>query len=125
MRHALRALLATALLACSTSPAIADEIGEVGTPVGLSVNTLSADTYLQYHGRFFLKAADGTLVEYRWGGTSCGTRVLTDAQVAALQAALGNNKMRIQVLHQIGQGDAKCVVGFTVAPKSAVKLVLP
>jgi hypothetical protein len=125
MRHTLRVLLAAALLACANSPAIADEIGEVGTPVGLSLNTQSADTFLEYHGRLFLKAADGTIVEYRWGGVSCGTRVLSDAQFAALQAALGNNKMRIQVLHQIGQGNVKCVVGFTVAPKSAVKLVFP
>ena len=125
MRLTIRALLATPLLVCSTNPARADEVGGVDTPLGMQVNTTSADTYLQYHGRLFVKAADGTLEEYRWGGTSCGSRVLTDAQVAALQAALDNNKMRIQLLHQIGQGNAKCVVGFTVLPKSAVKLVLP
>jgi hypothetical protein len=51
--------------------------------------------------------------------------VLTDAQVAALQAAVDNNKMRLQLLTQTGQGNAQCVVGFTILPKSAVKLVLP
>ena len=72
-----------------------------------------------------MKTADGALDEYHWGGVSCGTRVLNDAQVAALQATLNNNKMRLQILSQIGQGDIKCVVGFTAVPKSAVKLVFP
>ncbi len=125
MRLTLRALLAAAVLACSTTPALADDIGAVVTPIGLQVNTVPGDTYLIYHGRLFAKAADGTVEEYRWGGSACGSRVLTEPQVAALQAALNNNKMRIQILHQIGQGDSKCIVGFTVVPKSAVKLVLP
>ncbi len=125
MRHTLRILVTGALLACSSTAAVADDVGVVGTPVGLSVNTPVGDTFLQYHGRLFVKAVDGTVLEYRWGGSSCGSRVLTDAQVAALQAALNNNKMRIQVLTQDGQGLSKCVVGFTAAPKSAVKLVFP
>jgi hypothetical protein len=76
MRHALRVLLAGALLVCSSTAAIADDvIGEVGTPVGLSVNSDDSDTYyLMYHGQLFLKQADGTVQVYRWGGVSCGTR---------------------------------------------------
>jgi hypothetical protein len=125
MRIALRVLLAGAFLACSSSAAIADDVTAVGTPIGLQITTLLADTNLQFHGRLFVKAADGTVGEYRWGGTSCGTRVLTDAQIAVLQNALDNNKMRVQLLTQDGQGISKCVVGVTVMPKSAVKLVAP
>lgn len=125
MRHALPVLLAGALLVCSTSAANADDVTAVGTPVGLQITTQSADTNLQYNGRLFVKDADGTVGEYRWGGVSCGTRVLNDAQIAALQSALDNNKMRVQLLTQIGQGDAKCIVGATIVTKSAVKLVVP
>lgn len=125
MRHALRVLLAAAFLFCSSSAAIADEVGGVGTPVGLSVNTDDGDTYLGYHGRLILKNADGTLQEYRWGGISCGSRQLSEPQVITLQGALDNNKMRVQPLYQLGQGDARCLVGFTIVPKSALKLVFP
>ena len=61
-----------------------------------------------------------------WIGESHEAEFLTDKlrliEVAALQAALNNNKMRIQVLTQDGQGLSKCVVGFTAAPKSAGRL---
>ncbi len=125
MPRTLGILLAGLLLACSSSAALADDVSAVVTPVGLQITTQSADTNLQFYGRLFVKAADGTLGEYRWGGVSCGTRVLTEPQVAALQAALNNNKMRLQLLTQIGQGNAVCVVGFTMMAKSAVKLVVP
>lgn len=125
MHRMLGAFLAAFLLVCSITPALADDVGAIVTPIGLQVNTLPGDTYLQFHGRLFVKTAEGTLDEYRWGGVSCGSRVLTEPQVAALQATLNNNKMRLQILSQIGQGDLKCVVGFTAVPKSAVKLVLP
>ena len=125
MHRTLGAVLAAFLLVCSSTPALADDVSAVVTPIGLQVNTLPGDTFLIYHGRLFVKTAEGALDEYRWGGTACGSRVLTEPQVAALQAALDNNKMRLQILYQIGQGDSKCVVGFTAMPKSAVKLVLP
>jgi hypothetical protein len=126
MRHALRVLFAAALLACSSTLAIADVIGEVGTPVGLTVHTDDSDTYyLMFHGQLFLKQADGTVQAYRWGGVSCGTRLLDEAQIATVQGALDNNKMRLQPIYQVGQGDSRCLVGFTIVPKSAVKLVIP
>lgn len=53
---------------------------------------------------------------------SCGTRVLTEAQLAALQAAQNNKKMTIKPTSQIGQGDAKCLVGFTLVEKKNLKL---
>jgi hypothetical protein len=125
VRDAIRVSLIAAAVLCSFVVAWADDVGEFGTPAALQVNTASADTYLQYHGRLFVKATDGTLDEYRWGGTSCGSRVLNDDQIAVLQRAVDNNKMRIKPLTQDGQGSAVCVVGFTLAPKSALKLGLP
>lgn len=104
--------------------AAADTTGAVGTVAGLQINTMSADTYLQYHGRVFVKNADGNLDVYHWGGTSCGTRVLTEAQVAVLQQALDNRRMRIEPLHQTGQGNILCLVGVTVVPKLLQNSVL-
>jgi hypothetical protein len=102
----------------------ADTAGTAGTVVGLQVNTTSADAYLQHHGRVFVKDAGGNLTVYHWGGTACGTRLLTEAQVAALQQALGKMRMRIKPLHQAGQGDALCLVGFTLAPPGSVNSVV-
>jgi len=103
----------------------ADDIGGVGAPVGLHVHTTSADGDLQYHGRLFVKNSGGTLDEYRRGGTSCGARLLTEAQVAALQGAIDNKRMQIRPRYQVGQGQSRCLVGFELIPKSFVKLVLP
>ena len=94
-----------------------------GSLVALDVNTPSADTYLQYHGRLFVKDADGNLGEYRWGGISCGSRVLTEDQVALLQRALNNKKMAIEPRTQDGQGIVKCVVGFILAERKNLALV--
>ena len=87
MHTAIRSFLTfVAVLVFWTSPAIAaDEVGPVGTLIGLDINTTSAETYLIYHGRIFVSESGGALTEYRFGGTSCGTRILTDAQVAALK----------------------------------------
>jgi hypothetical protein len=103
----------------------ADDVGAIGTVAGLQVNDDSADTYLQFHGRAWVKNAEGTLDEYRWGGTSCGTRILDGDQVAALHRALDAKNMQVQLLYQSGQGDAKCIVAFTLVPKKNLKLGIP
>ena len=121
MRRTIRLLTCFALMSCAGA-ASADDTGLVGSVVGLAVNTTSADTYLQYHGRMFVKNVNNTLDEYRWGGTSCGSRVLTEEHVATLQRALNHKKMTIEPLSQTGQGDAKCLVGFTMVEKKNLKL---
>lgn len=75
--------------------------------------------------RVFVRVSGNQLDEYRWGGTSCGSRVLTEPQIAALQQALGNKRVRIQPLSQDGQGQTICLVGFTIVPKPDLALVLP
>jgi hypothetical protein len=87
-----------------------------GTVIDLEVHTPSADTYLQHHGRVVIMSGKfNTNTEYRWGGTSCGTRTLSDAMVALLQRALESGTP-IVLRFQIGQGMAKCLVGFKFAP---------
>ncbi len=113
--------LFSTLIVCG-GPAGADDTGLVGSLVALDVNTGLADLYLQYHGRMFVKNSDGILDEYRWGGVSCGTRILTEAHVAELQRALNTKNMTIEPRTQVGQGDAKCLVGFTLVEKKNLKL---
>jgi hypothetical protein len=81
------------------------------------VNTPSADTYLQYHGRVIVLTGKTTKTEYRWGGTSCGTRVLPTDMVEVLVEAARNDTIVVTPRFQIGQGDSKCLIGFTVNKK--------
>ncbi len=100
------------------SIASAEALGPKGTITALETNTQSADMYLAYHGRMFVMTGSKgatTTAEYRWGGTSCGTRTLTEAQVAMLQRALESGTP-ITPRIQDGQGDLKCIVGFTLSP---------
>jgi hypothetical protein len=111
-----RARLVLPLLAALAIPSIAaaDTDAPAGYISALDVNQPSADTYLQYHGRMFVTTGGKNNVstaEYRWGGTSCGSRTLTENQVAILQRALDNNT-RIAPRFQSGQGGTLCLVGF-------------
>lgn len=55
-------------------------------------------------------------------GMACGSRVLTEAELAVLQRALNHKKMTIEPRTQTGQGDAKCLVGFNLVEKKNLKL---
>lgn len=117
-------IVASLLLALTfhAGTATADDAGLGGSVVGVDVNTDKADLYLQYFGRLFVKNSDGDLDEYRWGGTSCGSRNLTEEQISMLQRALHNKKMTIQPRSQDGQGNTKCLVGFLLVEKKNLKL---
>jgi hypothetical protein len=97
--------------ASAVTPALADDQGDVGTIVLVERFTTSADTYLTRHGRLAVRALDGTVTEYWWGGVSCGLNQLGDAHFAALQAAQNNKKMLVRPTSQPGQGQVKCLVG--------------
>jgi hypothetical protein len=116
IKHAV-SLVITATIAVP-SIAFADEVGARGTVASLEVNTPAGDTYLQYHGRMTLVSGGKnatTAAEYRWGGTSCGSRTLTENQVAMLQRALESGTP-IMPRFQNGQGSTKCLVGIAIAP---------
>ena len=108
---------AAILMALTATAARAEEDAAPLPLVQLEVNTTSADTYLLYFGRAFTKVSTGVFEEYRWGGTSCGSRVLNDAQIAALQGALDNTNVKVAFRYQAGQGSTKCVVGFALQRK--------
>lgn len=125
MRYQFMLLVSCLAVLCGARGALADEVGAIGPVAGLQINTTSADTYLAFNGRVYVKNPDGMLDEYRWGGVACSTKVLTVDQVAALQRAMDNKQMQIQPLHLAGQGQIRCLVGFTIVPKKNIALVLP
>lgn len=122
MRRTIGLLTVCFTLLLGAAAASADDTNLSGSIVGLALNTDDADTYLQYHGRMFVKNSDGALDEYRWGGLTCGSRTLSEAQFASLQAVQNNKKMTIAPLSQLGQGGFKCLVGFTLVEKKNLKL---
>lgn len=90
----------------------ADSLGAAGRVIELEVNNSNADAYLQYHGRVVITAVDRD-AEYRWGGSSCSNRTLTESQVTMLQRAIESG-MAITPRYQAGQGTNKCLVGFVL-----------
>jgi hypothetical protein len=115
---ALRTIAILSSLAVSSVAFAGDAVGTPGTVAELEVNTTSADIYLQYFGRVVISSStsknSSTSTEYRWGGTSCGSRVLPDSMVAMLQHALESGTP-ILPRYQDGQGSTKCIVGFKIA----------
>ena len=94
--------------------ALADETGPAGTVHSVLVRTVSSDSYIQAHGSLMVKQSiDDVVTEYRWGGTSCGAKVLTDSQVAYLMDLAAAPYMLIEPIHKAGQGQIICLVGFT------------
>jgi len=101
------------------SPAqAAENVGALGPIVLVARNTDSADLYLLYNGRMVVGDAIGGYAEYRWGGTSCGSRTLTEAQTSDLLAAMNNPRVLIEPLWQAGQGIVQCLVGYSFVLRS-------
>lgn len=106
--------LSALLLAAPTLALAGDLVGSGGTILELEVNHSTADTYLQFHGRVVLER-DGRVSEYRWGGSSCSNKSMTESQVTMLQRALESGTPLVP-RYQAGQGTNKCLVGFVLAP---------
>ncbi|MFO7565502.1 MAG: hypothetical protein R6X02_22865 [Enhygromyxa sp.] len=94
----------------------ADQSGTAGVANRIDVNSPSSDAYLQYHGRLFVISGT-TSTEYRWGGTSCGSRTMTPEMIALLVDTVRQGDLKIQPTYQAGQGTTKCLVGFSVQAK--------
>lgn len=124
MRRLLQVLTVIWIAGLWAAPAAAQDIaGTRGIPLSLQINTAPSDVYLQYHGRLFVRNEANAVDEYRWGGTSCGSRVLTEPQMAALQGAINNKLIRISPLYQDGQGMTRCLVSFQLTPKPYLKFL--
>ncbi|EDM81747.1 hypothetical protein PPSIR1_04753 [Plesiocystis pacifica SIR-1] len=106
---ALALFLSTLVL--PTSASAADSVGSKGTIEFLETFSPSSDTYSKYHGRIYVKSGSKQ-VEYRWGGTACGTKTITEQQVELLYRGMRANKVRITPSYKSGQGGKRCLVGF-------------
>ena len=108
---ALPALLAGAL-ALPTVAHAADQTGAAGKITNLEVLSPSAENYVQYHGRVFITASKRT-TEYRWGGTSCGSKTLSaDMLNLLVQAQRGG--ANVAPVFAKGSGSTSCLVGFAI-----------
>lgn len=113
------ATLASFLTLAVAMPSVAqadDQTGSAGAVTKVEINTPSADAYLQYHGRVYIRA-EKTTTEYRWGGTSCGTRTVDTTLLNTLIDAAAFGSVHVSPNFQEGPGGAKCLVGFSLVPK--------
>jgi hypothetical protein len=119
-----RTLVALATLATLSLPvqaSAADSTGQKGSIESVEINHSTADTFLQYHGRIVVKNGK-TTTEYRWGGTSCSNKTLPEELVALLYEAFRSRKTtHVTPRFQSGQGNNKCLVGFTLANNNTKK----
>ena len=105
------ALLAT--IAVPATALAADYIGASGLISSIENNDPSADLYVQFHGRVII--GDGfRTTEYRWGGTSCGSKNLDEGRIDLLNHALFHG-VQVTPKYKSGAGSTKCLVGFTFA----------
>lgn len=97
------------------SPAHADETGKQGRLTQLRINTPSSEKHPSYHGSITLKqSGSSTLVEYRWGGSSCPAQKLTDPQIDVLVTAfVQRNRTKLTPMYTMGEGNGtRCLVSF-------------
>ncbi|NVB40397.1 hypothetical protein G6O69_21335 [Pseudenhygromyxa sp. WMMC2535] len=104
----------------SPLPAAADSQGETGTIDSVEVYSPSSDDYAKYHGRLFVTGARGQ-AEYRWGGTTCGSKTITDAMATQLVVALDAENTQIVPRFKSGQGGKRCLVGFQLEREDSSK----
>lgn len=70
------------------------------------------DDYAKMHGELEVyPVSKNKTYTYRWGGSSCPGRNLTETNVMLLGEGL-THKMKIQIEMKLGQGGSKCIVGF-------------
>lgn len=116
MRHGvLASVFALCLTALFSGSALADYVGIAGKVISVTINGSKSDDYKSYHGSVKIKPPGKRKrpVEYKWGGTLCPGKNLTDHEVGLLVQAFHNRKTT-HVLPRMksGQAHTKCLVGF-------------
>lgn len=118
--HRLARVLSS-VLACALASVVvpgsahADEEGKTGRIVQLRINTPGSDQHPLFHGSITLDLVGSTsVVEYRWGGSSCPVVKLTEHQIALLSTAfVQRNRTKLLPRYTMGEGQGtRCLVGF-------------
>lgn len=112
--------IALALVASLAAPlpAHAEEQGKAGRVMELRINTPGSDAHPSFHGAIVLKVVGtSTLVEYRWGGSSCPKQTLSDPLIDVLaQAFVQRTRTKLIPTYTMEEGSGtRCLVGFTLA----------
>lgn len=111
----------------ASSVAYADTAGSWGRVVSVRETAQGSDDYGRFRGELEIQGErdgkkPGPTETYLWGGSKCPGRDLSDRQVDQLHNALGQRgTLRILPYHKAGQGGAKCLVGFDIRAREAVK----
>lgn len=94
--------------------ALADEDGNVGRVVSLTINTQGSDKYASFHGSLGVRTSDGRRDVYFWGGSTCPAQKLDDSEVALLASAMQSSKTKLRPVYRTGEGarGARCLVAF-------------
>lgn len=104
-----------AALAASLIPAtaLADSNGSTGNVDGLTVYERSSDNYAMANGVLTVKEKNGGKRDYKWGGSLCPGRELSDASVALLFESLRDRKkVKLTPTFKLGNGNVRCLTGF-------------
>ena len=99
-------------------PAHADEEGKEGRVIALRINTPGSDAHPSYHGAITIKVVGtSTLVEYRWGGSTCPKQTLSDREIDVLLSAfVQRSRTKLMPMYTMGEGSGtRCLVGFTLS----------
>lgn len=111
----LAALLTTAALPSMT---FADSTGSPGYVTSLTVHESSSDLYGTYRGSLTVREGQepgSSQSEYRWGGTLCSGKNVSESSIQLLMIALrGRSDTQIVPRYKMGQGGIRCLVSFTL-----------
>ena len=110
-------LTAAAVAATSLLPvqsALADEDGNKGHVVALTINTQGSDKYASFHGSVAVRTSGDRRDVYFWGGSTCPAQKLDASEVALLASALHDRRTQIRPVYRTGEGarGARCLVAF-------------
>ncbi|MEM8934921.1 MAG: hypothetical protein AAGC77_00765 [Pseudomonadota bacterium] len=88
--------------------------GALGLIESLRILETTNDDYSKMHGALVVKYYNDEEQLFRWGGSYCPGRNLTDANKQVLATAFASG-MKIRVETKNGQGGAQCIVGFELS----------
>jgi hypothetical protein len=115
-RLAIRFLLSALVLAPAV--AAADSKGSPGRVASVDVNTAGSDDFSKFRGEVAIRAGSKKVQKmkverYRFGGSTCPGKDLSEAQLQMLLTAMHERDI-VTPRYKNGQGGHRCLVGFSI-----------